>query len=158
MSGISKKTFEDLFEHLKLSIKDTHKLYFWELNESQKKQESRQGFDYLEENRMHYLNYEFNKKLDYHKCINDKNQRYIIFQDSQKILIDPWELISKYYPNDLKKLEETAGAHVFFNVVYQIQNFNNIFQMTRHLILRVMGFYGLNDPFQISPLHGLPSS
>jgi hypothetical protein len=99
---------------------------------------------------MHYLDYEFNKKLNYHKCINDNKQRYIIFPDRQEILIDPWELIAKHYPSDLKKLQETAGAHVFFNVVYNMQNFNNLFQMTRHLILRVMEFYGLNDPFQIT--------
>jgi hypothetical protein len=150
MTEMNKQHYEKLFLDLNLNRKDIHKLYFWPLDHKQKKQTLRNGFDYLEEYRNYFLNYEFNKKLDYHKCTNGNNQRYIIFTDHQHVLADPWELIAKHYPQDLKKLEETSGAHIYFNVLYSIQNFDNIFEMTRHLILRIMEFYGLYDPFQTS--------
>lgn len=139
-----------LLKNLKILPLDAYKLYFWPLDSEQRKQSWRKGYNYLEEYRLHYLNYEYRERINFHKCTGSKDERYILFPDSEHVSIDPWEIVTRYYPLDLNKLKETSAEHVYFEILYQIPNYDNVYQISRHSILRLMEFYNLFHPFETS--------
>lgn len=130
-----------LLDHLNIKLDDAYKFFFWDLDSKQGKQRPRKK--YMEEYRQYYLDCEYNQRLQYHKCIGKYKERYVVFKESNKIYIDPWEFIQRRYTGNFSKIKETAADHVFFEVLYAIPNYDFVYNETRFLILKLLEFCNL---------------